>query len=62
MERTGEDVESVIGALIKDLSDQELDSLRAACEHATFGSDVGARDAARLEVLRADAVQLGFSQ
>ena len=62
MERTGESVESVIGALIKDLGDRELDSLRAECEQAMFGSDVAARDAWRRKVLATDAVQLGFSQ
>ena len=62
MKRTGEGLESVIGTLIKDLGDRELDSLRAECEQAMFGSDVAARDAWRREVLGTDAVQLGFSQ
>ncbi len=42
MKRTGESLESVIGALIKDLGDQELDSLRAECEYAMFGCDTAA--------------------
>jgi hypothetical protein len=62
LKRTGESVDSVIGALIKDLGDRELDSLHAECEHAMFGSNVAARDAWRREVLGTDAVQLGFSQ
>jgi hypothetical protein len=62
MKRTGESLESVIGALIKDLGDQELDSLRAECEYAMFGSDVAARDAARQAFLNSDAVQPGFFQ
>jgi hypothetical protein len=62
MMRTGESVDSVIGALIKDLGDRELDSLRAECEHAMFGSDVAARDAWRREIFGNDAVQLGFFQ
>jgi hypothetical protein len=62
MKRTGENLEPVIAALIKDFGDQELDSLRAECEHVMFGSNVAARDAWRREVLGTDAVQLGFSQ
>ena len=62
MKRTGESVESVIGVLIRDLGDRELDSLRAECELAMFGSDTAARDTWRREVLGTDAVQLGFSQ
>jgi hypothetical protein len=62
IQRTGAGLEAAIATLLRDLSDSELDSLRAEVEQVMFGSDVAARDAARLEVLRADAVQLGFSQ
>lgn len=62
MKRTGESLEYVIDALIKDFSNGELDSLRAECEYAMFGSDVAARDAWRREVLGTDAVQRGLSQ
>ena len=62
MKRTGESLEAVIGALIKDLDDRELDSLRAECEYAMFGCDTAARDAARQAFLNSDAVQPGFFQ
>ena len=51
MERTGERVESSIATLLRDLSDSELDSLRAEVEQVMFGSDIAARDAAKRKVL-----------
>jgi hypothetical protein len=62
MKRTGESLKSVIGALIKDLGDRELDFVHAECEQAMFGSDTAARDAWRREVLATVSVQLGFSE
>jgi hypothetical protein len=60
--RTGASLEAELATLVRDLSDNELDSLGAEVEQVLFGSDVAARDAARWAVLNSDAVQLGFSQ
>ena len=51
--RTGMSVEDVVGILVKDLSDVDLDSLTTAYEQIAYGSDTAARDAAKRETLAA---------
>jgi len=51
IQRTGAGLEAAIATLLRDLSDSQLDSLRAEFELIMFGSDVAARDAAKRKVL-----------
>jgi hypothetical protein len=62
IQRTGASLEAALATLVRDLSDNELDSLCIEFEQILFGSDVAARDAARQAVLNSDPVHLGFSQ